>query len=601
MGFVSLSQGWAIGSGGAVVHTIDGGSIWAAETTSSGADLRGIAARSADEAWVVGTGGTVLHTTDGGSAWAAQDPGTGNDLYGLAAVTSDDVRAVGGTGVVTRTIDGATWTPLWSASTSIAALRGITFADGLHGWTVGNAGTVMRTANGGATWDPQDSGVGQQLNGVDALSSAGVTYAWAVGNRPAANQPGVIRTTTDGGLNWTAQTNPVNQSLNAVDFVDDANGWAVGNAGTIVHTGDGGNTPWVNQDTGNPLGLGVLHDVSFFNVNAGVAVGAAGAVAYTTNGGTNWLAGASGTGNELDAVQLVDPLNGWAVGAAGTVLRTSDGGATWVTQTSQFGDTLRAVNFSDAANGIALGDYGDVETTTDGGTTWVAQPAAFDTSIYGVAAQPGAPQQLWIAGSNGAILSNFDPDTLAVARLKGVPGDGKITVSWTNPGGAFGAAMVYYSTLRCASSVDDTYGQSLAYEGTGNTLLRTGLQNNTAYYFTVFVRDTAGTWSTPQTLIVVPIPTFKLTLAVSPATAAVGHKIKFSGKVTPTSAASGKVVQVQRFTGSWKTFATAKVSATGAFSVSKALTRGSFKVRAYLPGTTAALAGASATRYATWK
>ena len=208
-----------------------------------------------------------------------------------------------------------------------------------------------------------------------------------------------------------------------------------------------------------------------------------------------------------------------------------------------------------------------------------------------------------LAGGVGynALLSLVPFLTLAVTALKGVPGDGQITVSWTNPGAGFGGAMVYYSALRCASSVDDTYGQALAYEGVGNSLLRTGLQNNTAYYFTVFVRDTAGTWSTPQTLIVVPIPTFKLTLAVSPATAVAKHPIRFSGKVTPAGAAKGRVVQLQRYTGSWKTFATAKVSTSGAFSVSKALPKGSFKVRAYLPGTTAALAGVSATRYATWR
>jgi hypothetical protein len=221
--------------------------------------------------------------------------------------------------------------------------------------------------------------------------------------------------------------------------------------------------------------------------------------------------------------------------------------------------------------------------------------------VAAFAGPPGAGERLWICGGNATILSSFDPNTLAVTALKGVPGDGQIAVSWANPGAGFGGAMVYYSTLRCASSVDDTYGQALAYEGAGNTLLRTGLQNNTAYYLTVFVRDTAGTWSTPQTLIVVPIPTFKVTLTVTPATVVAGHTIKFSGKVSPAGAASGQYVQLQRFTGSWKTFVKVKVSAGGSFSISRALTRGRYKVRAYLPGTSAALAGTSATRYATWK
>ena len=85
-----------------------------------------------------------------------------------------------------------------------------------------------------------------------------------------------------------------------------------------------------------------------------------------------------------------------------------------------------------------------------------------------------------------------------VTNLKGQPGDGQLAVSWVDPASDFGGVMVYFSTLRCASDVDDTYGQAIAYEGTGSSLLRTGLQNSTAYYSTLFVRDTAGTWSNPR-------------------------------------------------------------------------------------------------------
>jgi hypothetical protein len=255
------------------------------------------------------------------------------------------------------------------------------------------------------------------------------------------------------------------------------------------------------------------------------------------------------------------------------------------------------VHFTDLNDGWAVGNGGVVDTTTNGGTTWSPQVPPTDDNLAAVASIDAA--HVWTCGANGDVLSDFNPNTLGATNLKGQPGNGQLTLSWVDPASNFGGVMVYFSTLRCASDVGDTYGQSVAYEGTGTSLVRTGLQNNTAYYFTLFVRDTAGDWSNPQTLVLVPIPTFKVTLTVKPATQTSGKPIKFSGAVTPVAA--GATVQIQRFTGSWKTFAKATVTASGSFAVSAKLGRGIFKVRAYVAGTSKALAGSSAIRYVTWK
>jgi len=297
---------------------------------------------------------------------------------------------------------------------------------------------------------------------------------------------------------------------------------------------------------------------------------------------------------------MVDGATAYAVGGNGAIIKTIDGGQNWTPQASGVAYVLYDVAASDANNVCIVGAGPSVLTTADGGATaWAVQPWQFDRNLHSVVAFDAATR--WIAGDSGPILSSFNPNTLAVASLKGDPGDTKVTVSWTNPVG-FGSVMVYFSTLRCASSVYDTYGQQLAYEGTGTSLTRTGLQNSTNYYFTVFVSNGLGTWSKGQTLVLAPVPTFKPTLVVKPSTAAAGHAIKFSGKVTPASVASGNKINIQRFTGSWKTFATATVKADGSYAVSKKLTRGSYKVRAYMPAVAGkALAGSSASRYATWK
>src|SRR5262249_52363407 len=77
--FADAAVGGAVGAGGAVLKTTDGGATWTPQPSGTAAPLFGVAAASADAAWAVGAGGTVLHTVDGGATWRAQRSGTGWD------------------------------------------------------------------------------------------------------------------------------------------------------------------------------------------------------------------------------------------------------------------------------------------------------------------------------------------------------------------------------------------------------------------------------------------------------------------------------------------------------------------------------------------
>jgi photosystem II stability/assembly factor-like uncharacterized protein len=70
------------------------------------------------------------------------------------------------------------------------------FADDVHGWAVGDMGTVLATSDGGLTWSGQQSGSGLYLGSVVGIDSR---TAWA-----AAQSPEVMRT-TDGGATWERQ------------------------------------------------------------------------------------------------------------------------------------------------------------------------------------------------------------------------------------------------------------------------------------------------------------------------------------------------------------------------------------------------------------
>jgi photosystem II stability/assembly factor-like uncharacterized protein len=68
--FVTPVRGWAVGSGGVIIATADGGRTWRTQTSGVGEDLFDVKFFDAREGWAVGSGGAMLHTTDGGLTWA---------------------------------------------------------------------------------------------------------------------------------------------------------------------------------------------------------------------------------------------------------------------------------------------------------------------------------------------------------------------------------------------------------------------------------------------------------------------------------------------------------------------------------------------------
>ena len=115
----------------------------------------------------------------------------------------------------------------------------IAFSDARRGIAAGRDGTILRTADGGATWLVARRTLQTPLYG---LSLSG-RRAWAVGAR------GAIITTRDDGDNWTEQKSGTRQHLYAVRFIDEKRGWAVGVEGLVLATTDGGIT-WTKQSSG---------------------------------------------------------------------------------------------------------------------------------------------------------------------------------------------------------------------------------------------------------------------------------------------------------------------------------------------------------------
>ena len=94
------------------------------------------------------------------SQWSSANSGTTNNLNGAYLLDSGIAFVVGDAGTILKSTDaGATWAPLQSGTTNI--LRAVYFFNGNQGVAVGDKGLILRTTDGGAMWQS----VGQRRGG----------------------------------------------------------------------------------------------------------------------------------------------------------------------------------------------------------------------------------------------------------------------------------------------------------------------------------------------------------------------------------------------------------------------------------------------------
>ncbi len=310
-------------------------------------------------------------------------------------------------------------------SGTTALLQAVSAPSAQLAWVSGHAATVLRTTNGGESWErltvPGAAADSLQFRDVHAVD-ANVAYLLAAGPGTRSR----IYKTTDGGRSWLRQFSNTDSSA----FYDCFAFW------------DGG------------------RGVTFSDAVAGRFI-----VRVTEDGGSHWsavpeealppaLAGegafaASGT----CVVTLADRFAWIGTGAADTarVLATRDGGHSWrIVATPIVGGSaagIAALAFHDTLHGMALGGNlgspaersDNVAVTADGGHTWrLAGRPTFPGAVYGATAVPGrggrtvavGPKGLDYSADGGASWTSLD--TLAYWSV----GFASSRVGWAvGPGG----------------------------------------------------------------------------------------------------------------------------------------------------------------------
>jgi photosystem II stability/assembly factor-like uncharacterized protein len=283
------------------------------------------------------------------------------------------------------------WTPQVSGVT--ARLRGVSAVSGKVAWASGAGGTVLRTADGGASWQklPIPEAEGLDFRDIDAVSET-TAYALSIGPGPASR----IYKTADAGAHWALQfTNDDPKAFfDAMAFWNPNRGLAISDSSdgrfVIITTGDGGQS-WTRVPA-DRLPPALPNEGAFAASGTNIAV---------MGGDRAWIGTGASTRSRM--------------------LRTADGGQTWQiaeTPLAASGSAgIFSVAFRDRLHGLAVGgDYrkekdaiDNAAATVDGGITWqpVSGLGGFRSVVTAV-----PDMKLWIAvGPSGADLSSDDGKT----------------------------------------------------------------------------------------------------------------------------------------------------------------------------------------------
>jgi photosystem II stability/assembly factor-like uncharacterized protein len=201
--FVDARNGWAVGHGGTVLHTADGGEHWAVQRQDLTVDqpLFSVHFRDADTGWATGLWSLLLATADGGKTWTkvALTPPEGQkraDLNLLQVFEGQGGRVfvAAEQGIVLSSDDnGKTWR--YNKSGGAASLWAGAAGQGATGIVAGLRGHIFRTADNGASWTEVASPVEASITHI--VRKDGAYWASTVN--------GAILRSVDDGRTWSVE------------------------------------------------------------------------------------------------------------------------------------------------------------------------------------------------------------------------------------------------------------------------------------------------------------------------------------------------------------------------------------------------------------
>jgi photosystem II stability/assembly factor-like uncharacterized protein len=312
-----------------------------------------------DTGWACGGSGAIIKTTDGGDNWTISETPVTNLLFKLHSFNGQVVIAVGYDGIILRSGDGGeTFEQVISGVGSGTQLWGVQILNDTLGWICGMNQTLLKTTDAGLMWQPIDPGLNQHYWALNFLNEQ---YGLV------ACETGKVLKTTDGGENWVIIQAGDSRSLYTIDVIDTQHIVAAGVEGKNIYSSDGGTNWTINQDM-----LENVNWVDFINSDTGYCVQDIFNLRKTTNRGESWFIPTDPYAKSEWHIQIFEEGTGYACGEeiggsyALNFLKSIDGLDNW--SRLFLNDNFYDVYFITETTGFALS--GALYKTIDAGISW---------------------------------------------------------------------------------------------------------------------------------------------------------------------------------------------------------------------------------------
>lgn len=210
--FLDARRGYAAGHDGVVLGTQDGGETWSLLRATPGVEqpILSLHFDNVEHGFAVGLFGWAIETHDGGHTWAERHLGSGDDadrhLYHVFASPQGTLLVAGEAGTVYRSGDGgATWNAI-AVGGKGSLWYGKALADGTL-LVCGIRGHLYRSRDDGLSWQAVRSDTTQSLTGIAQLADGSVVVA---------GMSGTVLRSSDGGATFAATQRTDREPLTAV-------------------------------------------------------------------------------------------------------------------------------------------------------------------------------------------------------------------------------------------------------------------------------------------------------------------------------------------------------------------------------------------------
>jgi photosystem II stability/assembly factor-like uncharacterized protein len=319
----------AVGERGHIIFSDDLGKTWRQASVPVSVLLTAVHFVDESRGWAVGHGGVILHSSDGGVSWKKQFDGNaaGKTVLSQAKALVDDLKrrldraAENEVEDLEYQLEDAT-IAYEDAKTDAAVGASKPFLDVLffnpsEGIAVGSYGFLFKTRDGGKTWTNRAASMDNpdrfHLNAIAQLNG---------GSLVAVGEAGVIFRSDDRGESWDMVESPYEGSFFGVSGTGEKGvALAAGLRGHLFRSEDGGRT-WSQLSTGTESTL-VSIDVGQNGLVT--VVGASGTVLLSRDGGRTFRESVREDRVGNSSVAYLDRQRMVIVGERGVILAGPNG------------------------------------------------------------------------------------------------------------------------------------------------------------------------------------------------------------------------------------------------------------------------------------